>query len=142
MGSRAASSNRADCAVRRLEAGSLAPKETTPISIASRTDAAPVTDPVAVSGRVFWSIFLVLFALTALPVLMVDVPPLFDYPNHLARMYLLGHLPHLPALRAYYVLHWAALPNLAMDLLVPTLAQVMPLDWAAKAFILATFALI
>jgi len=123
--------------------GTVAPslREVAPIPTASRTDAAAEGDPLAVSAGLFWSLFLVLFVLSALPVLIVDVPPLFDYPNHLARMYLLAHLQDAGRLQAYYAVHWTALPNLAMDLVVPLFARVMPLPWAGKIFILASFAL-
>ncbi len=92
------------------------------------------------AGR-FWMLFLGLFVLAALPVLLVALPPLFDYPNHLARMYLLVHLPESAALRRYYEVRWQALPNLAMDLVVPPLARLMPLAWAGRAFILLALAL-
>ena len=90
----------------------------------------------------FWAAFALLFLLAALPVLRVELPPLFDYPNHLARMDLLVRLPGSEALQRYYELRWRIIPNLGMDLVVPTLARVLPLAWAGKAFVLATFALV
>jgi hypothetical protein len=99
-------------------------------------------DPTDLSAARFWSLFGVLLALTALPVLRAEVPPLFDYPNHLARMYLLLHLPDSEPLRRFYELHWAPVPNLAMDAIVPLLARAMPLAWAGKLFVVATFALL
>ena len=90
----------------------------------------------------FWAIFAALLAVAALPVLLAPLPPLFDYPNHLARMYLLIHLPEQAALSRYYELRWAALPNLGMDLLVPPLARLMPLGWAGRAVILIALGLL
>jgi len=75
----------------------------------------------------------------SLPLLMVEVPPLFDYPNHLARMGLLRDLPGSDPLQRYYEIRWRPLPNLGMDLLVPTLARVLPLAAAGKVFIVAVF---
>ena len=69
------------------------------------------------------------------------LPPLLDYPNHLARMYLLPHLPDA-ALARYYTVHWTPIPDLAMDGIVPFLAKVMPLEWAGKLFIALTFLLL
>ena len=74
--------------------------------------------------------------------LAAATPPLFDYPNHLARMHIIAHLADHPALQRFYALVWRPVPNLAMDLAVPPLARIIPLAWAGKAFILATFLLI
>jgi len=94
------------------------------------------------SAARFWSAFAVLFLLAALPVLSVELPPLFDYPNHLARMDLLARLPGSEALQRYYEPHWRVIPNLGMDLVVPTLVRFLPLAWAGKAFVLASLALL
>ena len=85
---------------------------------------------------VVWSIFALLLTLSAAPVFSTVLPPLVDYPNHLARMHLLAEGGD-----AFYSVHWAALPNLAEDLIVPPLARVMPLDIAAKLFLVMIFAL-
>lgn len=82
--------------------------------------------------------FAVLFALAAAPVLYVTVPPLADYPNHLARMYILINLETSALLQRYYEIVLSAQPNLAMDLIVPVLARVMPLEAAGKTFIVLT----
>ena len=72
-----------------------------------------------------------------MPVFSTVLPPLLDYPNHLARMHLLAEGGD-----AFYSVRWAVLPNLAEDLIVPPLARVMPLDLAAKLFLVLIFALI
>jgi hypothetical protein len=94
------------------------------------------------SLRQFAVIFVPLFALAALPVLLCDTLPLFDYPNHLARMHILAALPESAALQRYYEILWRPLPNLAMDLLVPPATRLMPLLWAGKGFVLLTFLLL
>jgi len=106
------------------------------------SDAVEQADPLAVGVGRFWAIFLVLLVLAGLPVILADVPPLFDYPNHLARMYLLGHLADSQVLQHYYAVDWSLIPNLAMDAVIPLLARVIPLVWAAKLFFLATLMLI
>jgi hypothetical protein len=90
----------------------------------------------------FAPIFLALFAAASLPVLLCDTLPLFDYPNHLARMHILADLPHSAALRQFYAIAWRPLPNLAMDAIVPFLAQIMPLASAGKVFVLLTLFLL
>ncbi|HUH84692.1 MAG TPA: hypothetical protein VLX85_08770, partial [Stellaceae bacterium] len=92
------------------------------------------------SFRRFVPLFAVLFALAAMPVLLCDTLPLFDYPNHLARMHVLADPS--TALERYYAVVWRPLPNLAMDLIVPPLAAAMPLAAAAKLFVLATLLLL
>ena len=66
-----------------------------------------------------------------MPVFSTVLPPIFDYPNHLARMHLLAEGGD-----RFYAVRWAALPNLAEDLIVPPLARLMPLALAAKLFLL------
>jgi len=84
-----------------------------------------------------WGVFLLLLIVAAAPVFSTVLPPLVDYPNHLARMHLL-----MAGGDRCYAVRWAALPNLAEDLIVPPLARVMPLALAAKLFLIATFALL
>lgn len=80
-------------------------------------------------------------AVMLLPLLWASVPPLVDYPNHLARMAILAHAGN-PAVVANYVPHWHLLPNLAMDLIVPPLTHLMPLEVAGRVFIAATMCLL
>jgi hypothetical protein len=75
--------------------------------------------------------------LMTVPLFSTVLPPLFDYPNHLARMYLLTEGGN-----AFYALRWEPLPNLAQDLIVPPLAALMPLALAAKLFLVIAFGLI
>jgi len=75
--------------------------------------------------------------LVAVPLFSTVLPPLFDYPNHLARMYLL-----VEGGNEFYAVHWEALPNLAEDLIVPPLGRLMPLETASKLFVILTFGLI
>src|ERR1700730_1981082 len=86
-------------------------------------------------GR-FAALFAAFFIVAALPVLIVETLPLFDYPNHLARMHILAAYESSPFLKQFYALDWRPIPNLAMDLVVPPLTRVLPLAWAGKAFIL------
>jgi hypothetical protein len=94
------------------------------------------------SGRRVALGFLLLFAIAALPVLMAGLPPLFDYPNHLARMHVLVAAGGGGPLDTYYQLNWDGQPDLAMDLIVPLLMRVMPLEAAGQIFILLVFALL
>src|SRR5579864_4733949 len=100
------------------------------------------TDPPALGLRRFILLFAALFAAAAAPVLICDSLPLFDYPNHLARMHILVDWARSPELQRFYAIAWAPVPNLAMDVIVPGLAQLMPLAVAGKVFVLLTLLLL
>ncbi|UCH73183.1 MAG: hypothetical protein JSU82_12570 [Rhodospirillales bacterium] len=70
--------------------------------------------------------------------MIVDIPALVDYPNHLARIHVIAEIGEDPELAANYDVVWAAMPNLAMDLVVPPLAGVLPLEIAGRVFIALT----
>ena len=84
-----------------------------------------------------WSAFALLMTLVSVPLFSTMLPPLFDYPNHLARLYLLTE-----GGSAFYAVQWGPLPNLAQDLIVPPLAGIMPLELASKLFLVMVFGLI
>jgi hypothetical protein len=96
-----------------------------------------VTQASEVSGRIVFGAWALLLALAAVPIFSTVLPPLADYPNHLARFYLLAQGGN-----DYYAVRWAPLPNLAGDVIVPALAQAMPLGLAAKVFLVTSFALL
>jgi hypothetical protein len=88
--------------------------------------------PDSSGSKVFFNVAAyVLGAFTLSPLLFVSVPPLVDYPDHLARMWILVYGSE------NYVANWHLLPTLAMDLVVPPLAQILPVEAAGKLFICA-----
>ncbi len=87
------------------------------------------------TGLLLLSVFGMLSLISLIPIVLVRFPPLVDYPNHLARMYLLTHLDSANILSEFYRIEWAVLPNLAMDLIVPPLTKIFPLDIAGRIFI-------
>jgi hypothetical protein len=92
-----------------------------------------------------WAVVALYLALTAIalyPVLSVTVLPLVDYPNHLARMYILANLATDPALQRNFSIDWSLNPNMAMDLIVPAAARVMSIYSAGKLFVAAVMLLI
>ena len=76
-------------------------------------------------------------SLLLLPFFFIQIPPLQDYPNHLARIHVLMQIHASPAFEEYYKVQWAPLPNLAMDLIVPFLALFAPLETAGRWFCVA-----
>src|SRR5438445_1280805 len=109
------------------------------ISLSTSVSAA-VPARAATAGATVRSIFvaLVLVGLALSPVLWAAVPPLVDYPNHLARMWILAQNGTVPELANNYTVAWRLLPNLGMDLVVPALARIMPLETAGRLFIALT----
>jgi hypothetical protein len=77
-----------------------------------------------------------------IPVIMIPIPPLVDYPNHLARMHIIATLAHDPILSQFYQLDWALIPNLMMDLVVPPLAALIGVYPAGRLFIAITLVLL
>ena len=41
-----------------------------------------------------------------IPVILVQIPPLVDYPNHMARMHILADAGRSPWLTQYYEIRW------------------------------------
>ncbi|MBS1157370.1 MAG: hypothetical protein H6R07_3294 [Proteobacteria bacterium] len=79
--------------------------------------------------------FLALFAMTQVPLYWVQYPDITDFPNHLARLHVLMHLPESETLQRYYALRPFQMgTNLAMDVLVPALARWMDALLALKLF--------
>jgi hypothetical protein len=70
------------------------------------------------------------------PVLLVELPAMPDYLNHLARMHVLA-AAGTPDANPFYEVRTALYPNLAMDLLVPPLARLIGVDLAGKVFVVA-----
>lgn len=86
------------------------------------------------NSRLFLPLLCVISILLLVPLFVIDILPLHDYPNHLARMHVIRDLGESPMLQRYYEIQWEILPNLAMDILVPPLAQLVPLELAGKLF--------
>lgn len=85
---------------------------------------------------VFWIAGLI--ALCAiLPVILVRFLPSNDYPFHMARIVILSQLDN-PIFDRFYDLGSFLLPNLAMDAVALLLAQVIPPELAARAFVALT----
>lgn len=80
-----------------------------------------------------------LFVLAAIiiiaPLSIIDIPLLADYPNHVARMHVIGNLHADDILQERYDIRLDLVPNLAMDLAVPVLAMAVPLDVAGRLFL-------
>ena len=79
---------------------------------------------------------LILFAMVVTPIWTVAFPPLLDYPNHLARAFVLAHLND-PAFTfsRFYRADWGAYPYLGMDASLAVLVRIFPIETAGRVFL-------
>ena len=96
----------------------------------------------AFGRRAIAVLFVVLLAMTAVPILLHPLPPLSDYVNHLARMHVIAAINSDPDLARYYEVDWQVIPNLMMDLVVPQFERLMNVYLAGQLYTLLSFALI
>jgi hypothetical protein len=85
-------------------------------------------------SRILWiAAFALTAAGTAVPFFLVHAPPLLDYPNHLARTFILAHL-HAPGFHfaGLYTADLKLYPYILWDLLATALQQGMPAESAGK----------
>ena len=94
---------------------------------------APTTGVLSIKQYVF--VYLCLLSIALVPLFLTDVAPLVDFPNHLARSHILSHHSESADLQRFYTVCWSPLPNLAMDLIVPTLSQFCSVKVAARVFL-------
>jgi hypothetical protein len=82
-----------------------------------------------------------LFVISVAPVLLVRIPAMIDYVNHLARMHVLVDAAAGRSNPAY-VVDTRLYPNLAVDIIVPWLAQLVGVETATRIFLLASQTLV
>jgi hypothetical protein len=93
------------------------------------------------TSRLLLPVLGMLFLAAVTPVFSVQIPPLADYINHLARMHVIATVDQNPLLARYYGIEWQIIPNLIMDLLVPPLVQWMDVYRAGQLFLVMIFVL-
>jgi hypothetical protein len=81
---------------------------------------------------------IVLAILVAAPIWIVTYPPLVDYPNHLARGYILYHLADVPDFAEHFETSYLTTPSLAMDGFMLALQPVCDVRLAGKLFLTLT----
>ncbi len=85
-------------------------------------------------------LFLALLSAVSVPIFSVRLPPLYDYPNHLARIHVLTNLNGSEVLQRYYESEWRLLPNLGSEAILILLTQLTDLWMAGKIFLLLIIA--
>ena len=109
--------------------------------VSSNSKVLPAWAPLGSDRSMAILVFWLLAAASFLPVLLTPIPAMVDYPNHLARMYILTQNGG-PDANPYYEVAWALYPNLAMDLLVPKMATLIGVENATRMFLLLSQLLI
>lgn len=89
----------------------------------------------------WWLTSLLLVLTLIVPFFLTSIPPVLDYPNHLARAFLLGPGRHDPALSHMYTPHWGIIPNLAIDIVLPQLLFVFAPDVSGRIILGASLLL-
>jgi hypothetical protein len=79
--------------------------------------------------------FVITFALSLMPLLFAEYPPLHDYPFHLARVDILSRWHRVDALQDWYELRTFFKPNISMDVVVPLLGKVLSVHNAGRMFV-------
>ena len=67
-----------------------------------------------------------------LPIWFTRYPPLLDWPNHLARAYILAWYAKVPEFQSAFNVRWDLLPNLGVDILGMVLLRWLPYSFAGK----------
>jgi hypothetical protein len=89
----------------------------------------------SIQDRTLGLLLLLAMGFALIPVWSVQMPAMPDYPGHIARMYYLTAGASDPILNRFYQIEWGFIPNLAMDLVVPPLTALFPLEDAGRVFI-------
>jgi len=103
---------------------------------------APGAEPSVADGRVRLAVYALISVTALVPLLIVDVPPLVDYPNHLARLHVIATVSTDPSIAANYRVAWHAMPNLALEAVTWPFLGLLPVEWLGRLFIALTFALL
>lgn len=90
-------------------------------------------------NKIYLLIYFLLLFVVLTPIWTVNLPPLFDYPNHLARMHILTDHGKNEYLSKYYEIRWSFLPNLAQDVFVFVFSKYLTVEFCSKLFISMIF---
>jgi hypothetical protein len=101
-------------------------------------DAAEATPTQSVSASAMFRLVavLILAAMLLAPIWIAAFPPLLDYPNHLARAFILAHLndSHF-SFPQFYRADWGAYPYLGMDASLAVLGRLFPIETAGRVYL-------
>ena len=91
--------------------------------------------------RIYYALLALVLIVVLVPLWLVDYPGMTDYPNHLARCYILAHYFDSPVWQQRFYVDLKPIPNLGFDLIVVALARFVPILVAGKIFLSISAAL-
>jgi hypothetical protein len=83
----------------------------------------------------WWAAVVALSVILLAPLLITDVPPVLDYPNHMARLVLLAAGNDDRVLGPIFTPDWTMIPNLAGDVIGLALLHVLPIHLAGRCLL-------
>lgn len=96
----------------------------------------PPHAPAVPAGTAAWRLsYGAMLALLLVPFAVTEVPPVTDYPSHLARLLILAR-PDDPDLARMYEPAWSLIPNVAIDVIGPPLLRLLPPYVAGKLLLM------
>jgi len=112
------------------------------LSIFLHSDDAAFVTPSSVSEtRAYYVLLWAVLAVLLIPIWMVKYPGMLDFPNHLARCYIIAHYHDNPLWQQRYMLVHDPIPNLAIESIVVPLLRFFSLLVSGKIFLSLTAAL-
>jgi hypothetical protein len=79
---------------------------------------------------------LLIAAILLAPIWLVPYPPLIDYPNHLARAFVLAHLGDANFhFNGFYTADWNFYPYLTMDMVLVAMQSFLSIEMAGRVFL-------
>lgn len=89
----------------------------------------------------YYSLFAAALCALMIPIWLVELPPLVDLPNHLARVFILANYAATPFFQENFQIVYEPFPNLAIDLIVAPLTNVFGIFTANHLFLTLTVVL-
>lgn len=89
----------------------------------------------AKSRHTYWIIVSIFLSALWMPLIIDVVPPLLDYPIHLARSYIILEHENNPILRDIFSVNWRPLPNLASDIILYFVGRFLSIEMAGRVLI-------
>lgn len=82
----------------------------------------------------------VIFLVSATPLLIAPIVPTIDYYSHVARYHVLAHPDYNSIISENFAVRWGILPNIGLDVLGTAISKVIPALYVAKIIVLVIFA--
>lgn len=112
------------------------------VTMTHAPNTALAAQPSITAGRFRIAVYALASIAVLLPLAVVEVPPLVDYPNHIARLHIIANSESAPVLAANYSIVWGIMPNLALEAVTRPFMGLLPVELLGRLFIAATFALL